>query len=281
MTAPALSSVPYPFHPAHRLCHSSLPLFLQGLTGHIWTNAKTMDTVFPYILTGHVAAGFASLLLFFIPMFARKGGKLHSQVGKWYTYTMWAVVVSAILLCIIRFYQGHYVMALFLSFLALLTSRPLYYAIAILKHKQARSVKLLRTDFILRLALSIYSPILIGFGLGLWGPGGHALLTVFGTIGAVTSIPSIIQDLRGHKTDYNWLADHISGMIVSAIAAFTAFFSFGGRNIFGDAFDGNLVVFVWLAPTFIGVAIAQYHKRKLKLKKKADVGPGLVFTTPN
>jgi len=227
-----------------------------------------MDTTIKALLLLHVSAGFSSLGLFFIPMFAKKGSKLHNAVGRWYTYGMWTVVVTALLLCGFRYFQGQYVMALFLGFLALLTSRPLYFGVAILRNKRGLSDRMRLINNILSGALTLFSPILLGYGLDWWGPGGHPLLIVFGSLGMLITLPGLVKKLRGHEPKaYNWLEEHISGMLVSAIAAFTAFFAFGGRRIFGDI-SGNLEIAVWIAPTIIGVAIIRWYKWRLRSGKK-------------
>ncbi|MEL7163813.1 MAG: hypothetical protein AAFN92_23850, partial [Bacteroidota bacterium] len=104
-------------------------------------------------------------------------------------------------------------------------------------------------------------------GLGWFGPGGHGLLVAFGVLGTLV-IPSLVQDLRGRQREYEWLEEHLSGMLISAIAAFTAFFSFGGRRIFGETFGGNLEIVVWLAPTVIGVAVIRWYKFRLRRGKQ-------------
>jgi len=52
-------------------------------------------------------------------------------------------------------------------------------------------------------------------------------------------------------------------MLTTAIAAFTAFFAFGGRSIFGDV-SGYLEVVLWTAPTVFGVAIIRWYKSQLR-----------------
>lgn len=232
-----------------------------------------MDFLIKALLITHVSAGFTSLGLFFIPAIARKGSKLHNTVGRWYVFGMWTVLITALLLCMVRVINGQFVQAMFLGFLALLTSQPLYYGVAVLRNKQGASTRMRRVDLGLRLALAIFGPYLIGAGLGWWGPQGHQLLVIFGVLGTVISVPSVIDNLRGKQKDYNWLMEHVSGLIISAIAAFTAFFAFGGRQIFGDLFAGNLQIVAWVAPTIIGVSFLRYYKwnsnRKKGLGKKS------------
>lgn len=226
-----------------------------------------MDLLFRIILTFHIGSGFISLGLFFLPMFAKKGGKLHNITGRWYSHAMWGVVLSALALCSLRLLQGNPTQAVFLGYLALLTARPLYYGVAIIRNKQQPSRRLRLTDRCLRTALVVTGPLLVGLGMGWWSPSsGYPLLIVFGALGFFTTIRSVVRDFRGTSKPYHWLEEHISGMLISAIAAFTAFFSFGGNRIFGDTFTGNLQLVTWIAPTVLGVAAIRYHKWKLKRK---------------
>lgn len=223
-----------------------------------------MEILIKYLLMIHVAAGFSSLALFFIPVVARKGGKWHNWAGRWYVRGMWTVLATAVLLCGIRIGQGQTVMALFLGFLALLTSRPLYYGIAVLRNKRGPSARMRMISDALVLGLAVGGPALIGFGVGWFGTDGHPLLIIFGSLGTILALPKVYDRLRGYEKDYNWQHEHISGMLISAIAAFTAFFAFGGRSLFGDAFGGNLEIVFWVAPTVIGVAIIRWYKWKLR-----------------
>ena len=49
------------------------------------------------ILVGlHVATGFVGLAAFWIPVFARKGGRAHVQAGRVFTYCAYVVTLSAV-----------------------------------------------------------------------------------------------------------------------------------------------------------------------------------------
>jgi len=47
----------------------------------------------------HIVAGTLGLLLFWIPLFARKGSRLHVLAGKWYIRTVYVVAISALISC--------------------------------------------------------------------------------------------------------------------------------------------------------------------------------------
>ena len=233
------------------------------------TIAKThaMDLLIKLILPIHVIAGFSSLILFFVPAVARKGGAAHNRFGRYYVYGMWTVVVTAFLLSVINYFDGREMIAILLGFLAVLTARPLYYGLAVLRHKRGPSTRMKRIDLGFRAVLAVASPYLIGAGLGWWGPGESPLFIVFAVLGIASSWPTLIGELRQRKTSHNWLMEHIGEMIATAIAAFTAFFVFGGVRLFGDLFTGSLSVVVWTAPTVLGVIFSQWYKRRIRAGK--------------
>jgi len=78
-------------------------------------------------LTIHISAGFTSIVLFWLPMLSKKGGKLHVKSGKIYVYAMWVVVITAAMLSVKNVVIGAYGPAIFLGFLSLITSGPLWY----------------------------------------------------------------------------------------------------------------------------------------------------------
>ena len=79
-----------------------------------------METIVKTLLFFHVSSGFISLVLFWLPVFLKKGGKGHVIAGKAYVFFMWIVVISAALLSVKNVIIGKYFMVCFLGFIALL-----------------------------------------------------------------------------------------------------------------------------------------------------------------
>ena len=52
--------------------------------------------LFELLIWAHVATGFVGLAAFWVPVFARKGGRTHVQAGRIYTYCAYVVTVSAV-----------------------------------------------------------------------------------------------------------------------------------------------------------------------------------------
>jgi len=225
----------------------------------------TLEFINRYLLGFHIVAGSISLISFLIPLFVKKGGNAHRRVGWVYVYTMWAVIISALLLSITNIFTKDYTSALFLGFLAVLTAGPLWSAIAILKNKKTLSDRYILTKKILSGCIFIFGILnfVAAFTIGFQNSM-SPLLLFFGIIGCLSG-----QDaLRGKEkinSKSNWLAEHLSGMIIGGIAAYTAFFAFGGRSLFGHLFSGYGIIIPWVLPTIIGVVLIRWYKRKLWL----------------
>lgn len=233
-----------------------------------------MDIYNKALLMIHVVAGFCSLVTFTIPVLVKKGGNVHRKVGWIYVYNMWIVVVSAALLSINNIISGHIVPAVFLGYLALITASPLWYGIAMLKHKKDIPQSYLKQRKAVDIVIVLWAILNIAYFIHLGGKGQSILLLIFGLLG-LTNIPIAIAPLKKIKSKANWYIDHLEGMITAGIAAYTAFFAFGGATFFGNLFHGPMVAIPWVMPSIIGVFIINRYKRK---HKKAKAGKAISRT---
>ncbi len=222
---------------------------------------KIFTNIFLFI---HVSAGFTSIVLFWIPVLSKKGGKLHIKSGKWYVIAMWVVVITAAILSVKNIFIKAYGPAIFLGFLSLITSGPLWYAIRILKMKKEKTAAYKKKMFIFNLILVIYAIFMILIGLR--NPSQNILMFIFGGLG-LTSIPDVVRYLRGKSKNLTWIQEHLIGMITTGIAAYTAFFVFGGSRLFGDLFQGKLSIILWTAPGVLGTVANFYFSKKFGPKK--------------
>jgi len=55
-----------------------------------------MSTIYIVVLYSHIFIGFASLVLFWIPMLVKKGSRLHVRSGHWFAKVMYGVGGSAL-----------------------------------------------------------------------------------------------------------------------------------------------------------------------------------------
>ncbi|MFT4565321.1 MAG: hypothetical protein ACI9FN_000274, partial [Saprospiraceae bacterium] len=154
-----------------------------------------MDLIYKIILPIHIVTGSISLILFWIPVISKKGGRIHVKSGIAYVYTMWITVVTAALLSIHNLISGDYFSALFLGFLSLLTAKPLWYGIAILRMKSGLSKPLYQTRRYIEFGVVLLGLANVLFAIYMKFDNGTVLLFFFGLIG--------VSGLRELRTDYD------------------------------------------------------------------------------
>jgi len=227
-----------------------------------------MEAILKLLLPIHIFAGFTSIIIFWIPIFVKKGSSLHIIVGKVYVILMWIVVISAALLSIENFINGRYIMAAFLGFLSLITANPLWYGIAILKHKKGLSSNYRKKHMYFNLLIVITGFLLIVYGIILKGQNEGLLMLIFGVLGISTG-RDIYLMYKNHASKSNWISEHITGMLTSGIAAYTAFAVFGGANFFRGILQGSfLQILPWILPGILGGIGINYYKKGYMKKPK-------------
>jgi hypothetical protein len=214
----------------------------------------------------HIPFGALSLILFWLPVGLPKGSPKHRTYGLYYFYCMWVVVVTALLLSICNLILNHYMAALYLGYLSIITAYPLWYSHEILKQGGEWSNRY----FIVR---KIFLAVLFASGIGMILMGGlkyHFLGmgTMMGFFGLL-ALPSG-RDLFRRKAiaiqKEQRLKMHIQGTIISGIAAYTAFAAFGGSRILVGLlhFHHQWMVIPWILPTVLGIVYSRYMKRKYR-----------------
>lgn len=231
-----------------------------------------MEFIIKTLLFLHVLFGFISLVLFWLPVFLAKGGKAHRIVGKLYVYSMWIVVATAASLSVKNVIIGKYFMAAFLGFISLITANPLWYGMAILRPKaqDTNSFRWLRVAFDGVIALA--GILLLTYGLVLKGENSAVLMIIFGCLG-LTGIPTLIKNLKQPKEKEDRIRLHMIGLLTSGIAAYTAFFVFGGYTWMEKFLPGMWGVLPWVAPGLVGgIGITfgvKYYRKRGMIKSNA------------
>lgn len=230
----------------------------------------------------HVVVGACALLLFWIPVFTRKGNLSHRRFGRLFAVAMYTVALSGATMASLdlaaplgmhapglepgsaddleasKQIRGSAMFLLSLSVLVFTSTRQGWLAI---RHKADRSA--LRQPLHLLLCTT-----LIAVGLGLLVTGlrlGSVLFCVFAVLEVVSGINFLRYSLKAELQPKEWWIEHLNGLIGSGIGAYTAFFVFGGSRLLagflGSSFN-DASLFLWLAPGLIGgVAIATLRRR--------------------
>jgi hypothetical protein len=179
---------------------------------------------------------------------------------------MWIVVITAAILSVKNLVIGRVNMGMFLGFISLITANPLWHGIAILNHKKSQSKMFRTTHIVFRLAIVVTAILMVAYGaIGLGGKNAAILMFVFGGLG-IADLPGVIQTLRNKAPQPNWFKEHLVGMCVSGIAAYTAFFVFGANQYLQMVLSGYWMVLPWILPTIIGVvgirlSVADYERK--------------------
>lgn len=209
----------------------------------------------------HIIFGSMALILFLVPIATKKGGLDHRKFGRYYANTMYAVAASGAVISAPLIIKHQFVnentdtekLALslrifwtFLLYLSLITFVNIRHGILVFKNK--------RQHFKMRQWPHLFSiGILLVGGLVLFSLGviySNTLHMIFGVLGTVMAIQTGRFCLAKSVSVNRWLVEHIGAFIGSGIGAYTAFMAFGGRSMFGELGQWQLVF--WVAPGVIG-----------------------------
>lgn len=232
------------------------------------------------LLKSHILLGVIALLLFWLPMFSRKGSALHRRSGLYYAYLMKAVALSGLVMtCMVwldpieikgaglmvngqipqRKLEFLMLINLFLFLLSLLSWVTIRHATGSLLCKQNREPLKHWSYQAPVWLLLVVAPYAAWQGFQFSMP----LVMVFAGISVVTCFSILIYLHTKTVTANRWLIEHASAMIGSGIAAYTAFFAFGGRALFAELLTGHWIMLPWLLPSLIGVPATFWFKHRL------------------
>lgn len=234
----------------------------------------------------HVSIGTLALLVFWVPVFTRKGSLDHRRFGRCFAMAMYAVAGSGLLMAgmdLLLPFAGHPLQAgtsadaaaaqaqevrdaaLFLLSLSLLVLASTRHGWLVILHKADRAA--LRTPVHLGLIglLCLVAAVLLVLGLGMRAPLfiGFAVLELFVAGGMLRYL------LRTEITPKQWWIEHLGALIGAGIGAYTAFFVFGGSRLLAQflttPYEGFGLVF-WFGPGVIGSIATAVLSRQYRVK---------------
>ncbi len=242
-----------------------------------------MDTLHEILRYTHIIGGFVGLALFWIPIFSKKGGKAHRQMGKYWTWLARVVVLSALaglFLYIPEIIEknispNNYAFLIFLGYLSVVTYIVVDYGVAVLKTKKDPSQ--LNTPYWNTMILLSFgaSAFIIAFAL-IVKPESMPVLLALSPIGIGTGLGmrSYIKKgsskyaKKGKGSNKGWLYEHLGSMLGAGIAFHTAFAVFGITRIYDIGLEGMVAVIPWVLPAAIGIPAQYIWTRKYQRKFK-------------
>ncbi len=238
-----------------------------------------LDLAIGTLIPAHVAAGFVGLAAFWIPLFVRKGGRLHVQAGRVYTWCAYVVTLTAVTVSAGRIaalqVQGiglsdrpdAYGFALFLGYLGVVTFATVRHAMRVVATRKAP--EMLRTPFHEALAWASIagSVTVIVFALTVWSDVSPILLGL-SPIGLFTGPGMLRLMRRPGARRMGWFYSHLGSMLGGGIAFHTAFAVFGAQQLWAYELAGLLAVVPWILPTALGVPAiiiwTRHYRRKFE-----------------
>lgn len=243
-----------------------------------------MEMTFKAIVWIHIVVGSIGLTSFWIPVFARKRKGLHTQAGKLFAYAMMATATTAASAAVMTLafplithpetsarYETSLraVNGLMLLYLAAITFNAAFGGLRAVRLKRAFGGHRERAELIsniVSLALAV-AVLIVGYRLE------SILMMALSFIGLVGIPGNIKLILWKPQSPMEWKYQHMGSMLGAGIAAHTAFLVFGAGR-FVDSSLGNSV-WVWLAPTLIGVPATaiwtRYYRRRDPQPRRATM----------
>ena len=236
----------------------------------------TPATLHALLRSVHIAAGFTGLVVFWIPLIARKGSAAHRAWGRAFAVCAGVVIVTALLACAwllvdpagfagpdaadspterwrLRFFGT------MLGALGIFTLPPLVLAVRVVTTRSSPE-RLVRPWVRGLAALPALAGIgLLGFALSWWRAEGPTALggvaAALGLVGlrATADLVRFLADPFPLET--SWLTRHMEFTLTCGIAFHTAFSVFGLTRLLPGLFSGPVQIVAWLLPAAVGLPV--------------------------
>lgn len=229
----------------------------------------------------HVTIGSAALIIFWLPMLAKKGSDKHKYFGRYFVKAMLAVAISGFVMTVLvlidpiavrqpadtltqsqlaKLALNHRLFAGFLFMLSLLVFNTTRYAMAVLEAKDNPS-SLRHFKLVFPFVLQVICAVII-FLVG--SRYGQPLFQVFASLCVLNALQSLRYIYKNSVPKRAWLIEHLSAILGSGIGAYTAFFVFGGSRLF-DVFVGqNGQLVLWVLPGVLGTIASVIYKKRYR-----------------
>lgn len=242
-----------------------------------------MTSLYSLILCFHVIAGATGLIVFWLPVFLRKGGRDHRRYGKMFAYAMYVagiagMVMASSWLMAPQMFRPELatvapedlparilkvrLMGYFLAMLGILLIANVRHGVLVLRGRDDRSA-LRRPTHLLLVFLLIASGVLalvVGLRYEM------LLLKIFSGVSLVNGMGMLFYCFKKSLTRMEWWTEHASNLIAAGIGAHTAFLVFGTRRFLGDLIPANYQILPWILPALVGVPatllVTRHYRRK-------------------
>ena len=222
-----------------------------------------VNTLLNALVFLHIVAGFIGLAAFWVPVFAKKGGRAHVRFGRVYTWCAYVVTLTAVVVSLGRVASYRldgigitdrpdlYGFTCLLGYLGIATFASVRQAIRVVATRRAPEA--LRTPFHVALSWASIagSVVAVAVALTAWSEVSPILLGM-SPIGVIIGSNNL-RVIRRPREHMAWFYSHLGSMLGGGIAFHTAFLVFGLGRFVSLEIPGVLAVLPWLLPTLIGI----------------------------
>ena len=209
--------------------------------------------MFRLVLGAHLACAFGATAIFWVPLFASKGGPLHIGAGRFYARLIYLTAITGAPLAGLMLLSApdppsrH--TAVFLGYLITILVMPVYHGVRVVRARRPGT----RIGSPLHAALcvsAIAAGVLLGAAAIAWREWPFLLMSPIGPILGVRALRYARQG-----SALRWREEHIISMVMSGIAVHTAMFVFGTTRTLHMTFTGAAAYVPWLLPAVIGLPL--------------------------
>lgn len=232
-------------------------------------------TIFKALIIGHVLAGAAALVTFWVPVLSRKGGAAHRRWGRAFIRALCAAAILAIAMAIMNLtvssdrhptladrdaFQGLF--GWMMLYLGVLTLGLAQYGRAAARSGGTARVAATKLNLSVQALVALAAIICAFEGVRL----GQPLMVVLAGLGLGSSVTFVVAMLRDPADRQSHIREHLKAMVGAGIAAYTAFLSVGLLQIMPEQVFNPLI---WAIPSVIGVAVILTNLQRLNSSRRA------------
>ncbi|MBI1253822.1 MAG: hypothetical protein GC196_05690 [Hyphomonas sp.] len=233
----------------------------------------SMHHAFELLIAAHIITGAPGLAGFWVPISARKGGRLHQLSGQVFVGLMLATASFAAMMATLTlleplathpklasheiFGRPEIIRGIFgwmMLFLAILTINLAWYGRACILNRtdHARHRSPLNIALQVVLTAAALNCAVQGILIGQW------MMVGISAVGFATVGTNLWFMLRARTQPLEWLTEHIKALVGTGISVYTAFLAFGAVRYVPEL---ALSPLLWSIPLIVGVSLILYHQR--------------------
>ena len=233
-----------------------------------------VTVLFDLLVAAHIATGFIGVAAFWVPVFARKGGRWHVRSGRVYEYCAYVVTLSSITAAAGRIasYQVQgigfadepelYGFSLFLAYLGVVTFATVRQAIRAVQTRKAPETLRTRWHEAVGWMPVACSAGIVVLAVAMWSDVSPLLLAA-SPIGMLVGWNSLRTVYHPRGQHMGWFYSHMTSILAGGVAFHSACIV---QQTLAYELSGALAVLPWILPSIVGlpaiVLWTRYYQRR-------------------